>query len=343
MIISLKRFLRKCPIRFTRNLPWKQGVIFLAHVFLYLIIYWLYGVIFTLFCIFCIEATEILYKLEDVFVYHPVIPTHSRIYVPSPSMFNLPYQTVYIHSKDGTILHTFFISQPGEEAKQSPTILYLHGNAGNIGHRLINVAGLYHKVKCNILVLEYRGYGFSQGTPTESGLYMDAQAGLDYLLSRNDINTNEIIVFGRSLGGAIAIDLAANYSTQRIWCLILENTFTSIPEMASVLIGYKFIKYLPLFFYKNKFMSTDKVTSINVPTLFVSGSADTLVPPRMMIELYNKCKCNYKKLITISGGTHNETWNQTDYYQRLVTFINQLREKPRTLDDNTCHYLIDDI
>lgn len=113
--------------------------------------------------------------------------------------------------------------------------------------------------------------------------------------------------------------------------------------MASVLIGYKFIKYLPLFFYKNKFMSTDKVTSINVPTLFVSGSADTLVPPRMMIELYNKCKCNYKKLITISGGTHNETWNQTDYYQRLVTFINQLREKPRTLDDNTCHYLIDDI
>ncbi|CAD6208496.1 GSCOCG00010496001-RA-CDS [Cotesia congregata] len=284
IVISLKRLLRKCPINLTRNLPWKQWAIFLAHVFLYLIVYWLYGGIFTLFFIFSIEATE------DVFVYHPVIPTHSRIYVPSPSMFSLPYQTIYIHSKD-----------------------------------------------------EYRGYGFSQGTPTESGLYMDAQAGLDYLLSRNDINTNEIIVFGRSLGGAVAIDLAANYNKQRIWCLILENTFTSIPEMASVLIGYKIIKYLPLICYKNKFTSTDKVTSLNVPTLFISGLADTLVPPHMMTELYNKCKCNYKKLLTIEGGTHNETWVQTDYYKHLVEFISQLREKPRTFDNNSCHYFMDDI
>jgi len=127
-------------------------------------------------------------------------------------------------------------------------------------------------------MLEYRGYGLSQGSPSEEGLYMDARAGIDYLFSRTDINTNEIIVFGRSLGketdfillfqtlftllffnliiligGAVAIDLATKEeNSQRIWCLILENTFTSIPDMAALFVGSKFLQYLPLFVYKNK-------------------------------------------------------------------------------------------
>lgn len=138
--------------------------------------------------------------------------------------------------------------------------------------------GLYHNIQCNILMLEYRGYGLSQGSPSEEGLYMDARAGIDYLFSRTDINTNEIIVFGRSLGketdfillfqtlftllffnliiligGAVAIDLATKEeNSQRIWCLILENTFTSIPDMAALFVGSKFLQYLPLFVYKNK-------------------------------------------------------------------------------------------
>lgn len=127
-------------------------------------------------------------------------------------------------------------------------------------------------------MLEYRGYGLSQGSPSEEGLYMDARAGIDYLFSRTDINTNEIIVFGRSLGketdfillfqtlftllffnliiligGAVAIDLATKEeNSQRIWCLILENTFTSIPDMAALFVGSKFLQFLPLFVYKNK-------------------------------------------------------------------------------------------
>ena len=91
---------------------------------------------------------------------------------------------------------------------QVPTVLYLHGNAGNIGHRLVNVQGLYNSIGCNVALVEYRGYGRSEGTPSEEGLCMDAQAALDFLLTRSDINTEKILVFGRSLGGAVAIDLA---------------------------------------------------------------------------------------------------------------------------------------
>ena len=110
--------------------------------------------------------------------------------------------------RDGTQLHLFLVKQPGEQSKKVPTVLYFHGNAGNIGHRLLNVQGLYTSIGCNVALVEYRGYGRSEGSPSEEGLYMDAQAALDFLLTRQDIATDKIVVFGRSLGGAVAIDLA---------------------------------------------------------------------------------------------------------------------------------------
>ena len=124
----------------------------------------------------------------------------------SHSLVWAEYQN-YLH-RDGTQLHLFLVKQPAEKSRKVPTLLYLHGNAGNIGHRLLNVQGLYSSIGCNVALLEYRGYGRSEGTPSEEGLCMDAQAALDFLLTRNDINTEKIVVFGRSLGGAVAIDLA---------------------------------------------------------------------------------------------------------------------------------------
>lgn len=133
-------------------------------------------------------------------MYHPELPPHSRLFVSLPSVFGLPYESVYTRSADGTLIHLFVIMQPGECAANAPTVLFLHGNAGNIGHRLLNVVGLYQSLHCNIVMLEYRGYGLSQGTPSEEGLYMDAKAALDYIASRKDFNHKEVILFGRSLG-----------------------------------------------------------------------------------------------------------------------------------------------
>lgn len=116
-------------------------------------------------------------------------------------MLGLTFENVYIKSKDSTRLHMFFVKQPTEAlAASAPTILYFHGNAGNIGHRLMNVKGLVQLLGCNVCLLEYRGYGHSDGSPNEEGFYLDAQAALDYLVGRPDIDQRKIVVFGRSLG-----------------------------------------------------------------------------------------------------------------------------------------------
>lgn len=143
----------------------------------------------------------ILYQSEDHLLYHPELPTHARVFVPIPTMFGLPYENLYIRSADGTLLHMFFIKQPlTERSTKCPTIVFFHGNAGNIGHRLSNASGLFHTLKCNLLLLEYRGYGLSEGVPSEEGLYMDARSAVDYITTRSDINKSEIVIFGRSLG-----------------------------------------------------------------------------------------------------------------------------------------------
>lgn len=159
---------------------------------------------------------------------------------------------VHIKSSDDVVLHAFWITQYGEKSKYSPTLVYFHGNAGNIGHRLQNAKGMHLVCGLNILMVDYRGYGLSTGIPSERGFYDDARATFNYLMSREDLDHNQIGIFGRSLGGAVAIDLAADTEfSQRIMCVILENTFTSIKDMACHLLHPRF-KYIPQFCHRNK-------------------------------------------------------------------------------------------
>lgn len=298
------------------------------------------------FLLLFLATTGLIYHAEDNFLYYPELPTHSRVFVPVPSMFNLPYEHIQTKTSDGVVIHMFFIHQPIERKSTSPTIVFFHGNAGNMGHRLQNCVGLYHNLHCNILLVEYRGYGLSEGVPSEEGLYADARAAVDYLYTRNDVNHAEIIVFGRSLGGAVAIDLASRVEfTERIWCLVVENTFTSIPEMAKVLLQWRVLNYLPLICYKNKFLSNYKILFLRVPTLFISGMADTLVPPRMMSELYNRCGSARKQMLQLPNGTHNETWTVQGYYHSLAVFLqnnrmNRLKSRHQQ-DDNDVSVDID--
>jgi len=110
--------------------------------------------------------------------------------------------------------------------------MMFHGNAGNIGHRLPIAKVLSHDLSCNVLMLEYRGYGLSTGDPGEKGIAIDAQTGLDYIRNRDDLKGSKIVIYGQSLGGAVAIGLVAkNQDRGDIAGLMLENTFTSIKEM----------------------------------------------------------------------------------------------------------------
>lgn len=157
----------------------------------------------------------------------------ARTNVPSPRQFGITdFEDLQIPTPDGESLHALFLRQrPGRFAR-NVTVLMFHGNAGNIGHRVPIAKAVQDTLQCNVFLLEYRGYGMSTGTPDEAGLKIDAQTGLDYLRQRTETRDTEIIVYGQSLGGAVAINLVANNEAQGdISGLILENTFLSIRKL----------------------------------------------------------------------------------------------------------------
>ena len=137
-----------------------------------------------------------------------------------------------IPTPDGEKLQSFYIRAPKTLQKKKITMLMFHGNAGNVGHRLPIAKKFVQTVGCSVLMVEYRGYGLSTGTPDEAGLMIDAQTGLDYIRERAETRENDIVIYGQSLGGAVAVQLVAkNQSNKRLIGLVLENTFLSMRKL----------------------------------------------------------------------------------------------------------------
>ncbi|GIX90505.1 hypothetical protein CEXT_344841 [Caerostris extrusa] len=295
-----------------------------AAVFVIFVIYWCYGGIIA-FILFIFALSGFLFQIGDFFLYHPDQPPQSRLYIPIPSLFGLPFESIFLQTDDHIKIHAFLIKQDPSIIDHVPTVLYLHGNAGNIGHRLPNAQGLYQFCGCNVLLLEYRGYGLSQGAPSEEGLYLDALAGLKYLLQLPYIDKKKIIVFGRSLGGAVAIDLLARSElAKHVLVLIVENTFTSIPDVAKAMFNSRIINSLPIWVFKNQFLSSKKIKKVKTCSLFISGKADAIIPPSMMKELCKESGSPIKRLASFEYGTHNETWQCKGYYRIINLFIDDV-------------------
>ena len=166
-------------------------------------------------------------------IYPRNIPANARTEVPKPPQFGVThYEELQIPTPDGESLSAFLLTPSNKQFAQNVTILMFHGNAGNIGYRLPIAKILSEDIGCNVLMLQYRGYGLSTGTPNEKGLAIDAQTGLDYIRGRADLRKTKIIIYGQSLGGAVGVGLAAkNQATGDIAGIILENTFTSIRKL----------------------------------------------------------------------------------------------------------------
>jgi len=211
--------------------------------------------------------------------------------------------------------------------KTAPTLLFFHGNAGNLSLRIPLIKDIIYILKCNVFIISYRGYGLSSGTPSEMGLKLDAEAALMYLLSRDDIDSTRIVAFGRSLGGAVALNLASTFP-QHLGGVIVENTFTSILDMIDIL--------FPLLSHF-KFLSTNVWNSLEtvkyfppeLPALFLSGLMDELVPPNMMNYLFRNCSSDQKLLCKFPEGTHMDTYLAPNYFENIKKFlvINNLIKK----------------
>ncbi|PVD31942.1 hypothetical protein C0Q70_07368 [Pomacea canaliculata] len=263
-----------------------------------------------------------MYNAQDMLLYHPDVPPESRMYVILPSAFHLPFENHSILTKDRVKINIILVKQP---QPGRPTLLYFHGNAGNVGHRLHNVLGLYTACGFNVLLVEYRGYGRSEGSPSEQGLYLDAEASMDFLLQRSDLNKQQIFVFGRSLGGAVAVYLATcPFYAQHVKAVILENTFISIPSMGEQIFRFGFFAYIPWWCYKNLFPTQKRIPKMHQATLFICGLKDELVPPKMMQTLYSSSGSEKKRIETFPDGTHNETWMCPGYYEAIYSFMDQV-------------------
>jgi len=222
--------------------------------------------------------TDVANTLPSEIIYPRNIPPGARTDVPRPSQFGIDdHEELSIPTPDGETLSAFLLRPANKSQARPVTILAFHGNAGNIGHRLPIGRVLTNDVNCNVLMLEYRGYGLSTGAPNEEGLVIDAQTGLDYIRSRNDLKNTKIVVFGQSIGGAVAIDLVSkNQEAGDVKGLILENTFLSIAKMIPSAVPVA--KWLTPFcheYWRSELM-LPKITS--VPILFLSGLQDEIVP-----------------------------------------------------------------
>ena len=220
-------------------------------------------------------------------------------------------EEVFLDTEDGVRIHGFWL--PAEGARLG--LLFLHGNAGNASHRLPN-AVLLRRLGVSVLLLDYRGYGRSEGRPSERGVYADARAGLSHLAARG-FPEERVVVFGRSLGGAVAVELARGRGLAGV---ILESTFTSVSDMVRSLFGFG---GGPL--TRGRFDSLARIGELRAPLLFLHGDRDEVVPFALGRKLFEAAP-EPKAFETIAGAGHNDTVavGGAAYLERIRRFLDSL-------------------
>ena len=241
------------------------------------------GIIYGSFCLY-------LFLMQDRMIFSPDIP--SRKLTASPADIGLEYDTVTLFASDQVKLDGWFVPA----AEQKGVLLFFHGNAGNISHRLDSLK-LFHDLGLATLIIDYRGYGRSQGSISEHGTYLDGEAAWAYLTDTRNIPVNRIILFGRSLGAAVAANIAAGKSPA---ALILESAFTSIPDLGARMYPFLPVKLLSRYRYDTR----KALHSVSCPVLIIHSRNDDIIPYENGLRLYESAGAP-KKFLEIRGD-HNE-------------------------------------
>jgi len=241
----------------------------------------------------------------------------SMLYYPTkeitetPKNIGLDFEEISLKTEDGVDISAWYIPAENERG----VVLFCHGNAGNISHRLDSIR-IFHDLNMSVLIFDYRGYGKSKGSPTENGTYLDAESAWDYLVNLKHIRPEKIVLFGRSLGSAVAAEVALR---RRAGAVILESGFTSVPDL-----GNKFFPYLPVRLISRYHYSTiDKVSKVHIPKLFIHSPQDEMIPFEQGMALFEKAS-EPKEFMRITGS-HNEGFliSGIDYVEGLKRFISK--------------------
>lgn len=272
-----------------------------------------------------IASCILLFVLQTRFIFQPTASIQK-----TPDTFNIAYEEVWLPVKTryGKIekLHGWWI--PGKSPpSHKKVLLYLHGNGLNIGAN-INQSYRFRQLGFSVLLIDYRGYGRSQGSfPNESQVYEDAETAYNYLVKQRQLSPNQILLYGHSMGGAVAIDLAIKHPEAA--GLIVQSSFTSMADMVD---NNALMRIFPVrLLLTQRFNSIAKVASLRMPVLFVHGTADPFIPAIMSKKLY-AASPEPKQLLLVSNAKHNNGdafFNNDEYRQTIVDFAEKvmLRKK----------------
>jgi len=223
----------------------------------------------------------------------------------------LTFEDVFFTAADGTRIHAWYVPHNAPRA----VVLYCHGNAGNLSHRAETLRVLHEYVGVSVLIFDYRGYGRSDGKPDEPGVLADARAARKWLASREKIEETDIVLMGRSLGGAVAVDLAVRDGAR---ALVLESTFSSLTDVAAYYYSLLPIRRL----MRTRFDSVSAIASYHGPLLQSHGDADTIIPIEFGRRLFQFAN-QPKQFVTIHDADHNDL-QPPQYYDKLTAFLDGL-------------------
>ncbi|MBI3549520.1 MAG: alpha/beta hydrolase [Elusimicrobia bacterium] len=256
-----------------------------------------------------------------------------NVYIPSrgftimPQTYGMDYRDVSLKTSDGVPVHGWYVpAAPARpEAKSKPAagplaasklvLLYCHGNAGNISTRVPKV-NMFHRLGLGVLLFDYRGYGRSEGSPSEAGTYLDAEAAYRWLVEEAKVPAQNILVYGESLGNAVAIETALHHPSR---ALILESPFTSILDMGRLIFPFLPVSWLVTIRYDN----LAKIPDVRSPVLVLHSKDDRIIPVGMGRRVYEAAR-DPKEFVELVGS-HDEAYLESGdlYPKALVRFLGQ--------------------
>jgi len=249
-----------------------------------------------------------LYRVQARHIYCPT----SEI-ATTPDKHGLAFEAIDFETTDGLMLHGWFVPRPSIDTEKERVVLFFHGNTGNISD-CITTLDMFHHLGLATFIFDYRGYGQSQGLPSEQGTYDDAEAAWEYLLRDRGIKSEDVIVLGRSLGAAIASAQAARH---RPGALVIESTFTSAPALAAELFRFVPAKLMSRFKYNVR----DNVANTHCPVLIVHSNDDEVIPFHHGKRLYEVA--NEPKAFMEINGQHAQGFYTSgqSYIDGLKNFL----------------------
>lgn len=269
------------------------------------------GTFLTLAAAIYLATAALMYFAQDGLLFLPNIP--GREIAATPAAVGLPYEETVLTTEDGVSLSAWWV--PATQARA--TVVHFHGNAGNIGDRL-ELLQIFNALGLNVLLFDYRGYGKSTGSPSEDGVYRDAQAVWRHLTRERGLAPEQIVLHGQSLGGAVACWLAAH---ERPAALILESSFTSAPDLAAELYPWLPVRLLA----RLRFNTRELLEGVTAPVLVIHSRDDEIIPYAHGQRLFEAAR-EPKRMLEIRGDHNGGFWISREVYESgLRAFLDSLR------------------